>query len=132
MAYNSIGDNGAKAIAAALKVNAVVTILDLGHNSIGDEGAIAIEEALKVTAVLTKLWLGSNNMGDAGWKTSGAKRSQGPEWISVASVDSASTVNMCVRSPHRHTFTHRHIPIRTPNHHVAGTLVPNRTWAGGF
>ena len=57
---------GAKAIAQALKVNAVVTELKLGGNKIGDEGAKAIAEALKVNAVLTKLWLGSNNLGDAG------------------------------------------------------------------
>ena len=33
---NRIGDDGAKAIAEALKVNAVVKILDLGNNSIGN------------------------------------------------------------------------------------------------
>jgi hypothetical protein len=64
---NSIGDEGAKAIAEALKVNEVVTTLDLrGGNNIGDEGAIAIAEALKVNAVVTTLSLGSNNIGDEG------------------------------------------------------------------
>jgi hypothetical protein len=38
-----------------VKVNAVVTTLYLGSNNIGDEGAIAIAEALKVNAVLKKL-----------------------------------------------------------------------------
>jgi Ran GTPase-activating protein (RanGAP) involved in mRNA processing and transport len=65
LAANSIGE-GAKAIAEALKVNAVVTTLSLRNNTIGDEGAKAIAEALKVNAVLTKLWLGGNIMGDAG------------------------------------------------------------------
>jgi hypothetical protein len=46
--------HGAKAIAEALKVNAVLTTLNLGYNSIGDEGAKAIAEALKVNAVLEK------------------------------------------------------------------------------
>ena len=44
----------------------MVTTLHLGRNNIGDEGAKAIAEALKVNAVLTKLWLGSNNLGNAG------------------------------------------------------------------
>jgi hypothetical protein len=66
---NKVGDDGAKAIAEALKVNAVVAKLDLGWNKIGDEGAIAIAESLKVNAVVTKLDLVCNgNMGDAGKK----------------------------------------------------------------
>jgi len=65
---NSIGDEGAIAIAEALKVNAVVTTLVLGGNNIGDEGAIAIAEALKVTAVLTILRLDENNIGAEGAK----------------------------------------------------------------
>ena len=40
--YNSIGGEGAKAIAEALKVNPVLNNLDLGYNSIGDDGAKAI------------------------------------------------------------------------------------------
>ena len=62
---NKIGDNGAKAIAEALKVNTVLTTLYLGYNSIGVEGAKAIAEALKVNTVLTKLVLYSNlSIGD--------------------------------------------------------------------
>ena len=57
---NSIGDDGAKAIAEALKVNPVLTELNLWNNSIGPEGAKAIAEALKVNAVLTKLNVGYN------------------------------------------------------------------------
>ena len=40
--------------------------MDLRANSIGDDGAKAIAEALKVNPVLTKLDLRYNNMGDAG------------------------------------------------------------------
>ena len=65
---NAIGDDGAKAIAEALKVTAVLTELSLYRNNIGDDGAKAIAEALKVNAVLTKLDLEYNNMGDAGKK----------------------------------------------------------------
>jgi hypothetical protein len=52
-------EQGAKAdVAEALnKVNAVLTELELGGNEIGDDGAKATAEALKVNAVLTKLGL---------------------------------------------------------------------------
>ena len=64
---NSIGEDGAKAIAEALKVNPVLTTLGLSENRIRAEGAKAIAEALKVNAVLTKLNLKYNStMGDAG------------------------------------------------------------------
>ncbi len=67
---NNIGDEGAIAIAEALKVTAVLTKLDLsGRNFIGDDGAKVIAEALKVNAVLTELDLRFNSfMGDAGGK----------------------------------------------------------------
>jgi hypothetical protein len=45
---NHIGDEGAKAIAEALKVNPVLTSLDLRANIIGVDGAKAIAEVLKV------------------------------------------------------------------------------------
>ena len=37
---NNIGDEGAKALASALRVNGVLKTLDLRYNEIGDEGAI--------------------------------------------------------------------------------------------
>jgi hypothetical protein len=52
---NSIADDGAMAIAEALKDNTVLTTLNLSENSIGDDGAKAIAEALKDNAVLTTL-----------------------------------------------------------------------------
>ena len=57
MGDNSIGDEGAEAIAEALKVNPVLTNLNLFDNNIGDDGAKAIAEALKVNPVLTELRL---------------------------------------------------------------------------
>ncbi|KOO22263.1 hypothetical protein Ctob_003994 [Chrysochromulina tobinii] len=73
LSRNKIGPEGASALGEALKVNAVVTTLDLGWNkigdswnSIGDNGAKAIAEALKVNAVLTKLKLLGNNIGPEG------------------------------------------------------------------
>ena len=47
---------------------AVLTDLNLMLNCIGDDGARAIAEALKVNPVLTKLYLNNNNLGDAGEK----------------------------------------------------------------
>ena len=65
---NHIGDEGAKAIAEALKVNPVLTILRLDGNGIGDDGAKAIAEALKVNPVLNNLDLRFNSIGDDGAK----------------------------------------------------------------
>ena len=48
--------------------NRVLTELKLWKNSIGDDGAIAIAEALKVNAVVTKLSLWNDDLGDAGEK----------------------------------------------------------------
>ena len=56
MENNAIGDEGAAALAEALKVNTALTWLDLKDNEIGDEGAAALAEALKV-----------NTAGPAGW-----------------------------------------------------------------
>jgi len=86
LSFNHIGDEGAKAIAEALKVNAealkvnavlynlelgdnaVLTTLHLNENKIGAEGAKAIAEALKVNAVVTTLSLYYNQIGDEGAK----------------------------------------------------------------
>ena len=64
LAGNSIGVEGAKAIADSLKSGmAVLTFLDLRNNyTIGDDGAKAIAEALKVNPVLTSLDVGHNNL----------------------------------------------------------------------
>ena len=51
----SIGAKGAKALASALEVNAVLTELNLQYCFFGDEGAKALASALEVNAVLTKL-----------------------------------------------------------------------------
>ena len=71
LSANSIGDEGAKAIADALKSGReVLTTLGLSSNNIGDEGAKAIADALQSgkMAVLTKLFLRHNNWGNAGAK----------------------------------------------------------------
>ncbi len=66
---NEIGDQGAIAIAEALKREGQRGPDQPGlvrfYNFIGAEGAIAIAEALKVNTVLTQLDIRANNMGDA-------------------------------------------------------------------
>ena len=47
MRRNNIGDEGAKAIAEALKVNPVLTKLDLEYNNLGDAGGKAVRDAVK-------------------------------------------------------------------------------------
>ncbi len=44
---NSIGVDGAKAIAEALKVNAVLTKLDIRANKMGDAGKKAVQDAVR-------------------------------------------------------------------------------------
>ncbi|KAF9945675.1 hypothetical protein BGZ72_001106, partial [Mortierella alpina] len=61
---NSIGNEGVKALAEALKTNSTLTTLDLGHNSIGDDGVKTLAEALKTNKTLTNLDLGHNSIGD--------------------------------------------------------------------
>ena len=46
--WNKIGAEGAKAIGEALKVNTLLTEINLHTNEIGDEGVKAIREALEV------------------------------------------------------------------------------------
>ncbi|XP_004363514.1 hypothetical protein CAOG_03786 [Capsaspora owczarzaki ATCC 30864] len=66
LAENQIGDVGAQAIAEGLTVNTTLTELFLNRNQIGDVGAQAIAEALKVNTKLTLLSLDYNQIGDAG------------------------------------------------------------------
>ena len=79
LSSNSIGAEGAQALAEALKTNGALTTLDLSSealktnvalttlnlrkNSIGDEGALALAEALKTNGALTTLGLRSNSIG---------------------------------------------------------------------
>ncbi|KAL0238378.1 hypothetical protein GEMRC1_012851 [Eukaryota sp. GEM-RC1] len=57
-----IGNDGAIALADALKVNSTVTKINLECNSIGTEGAIALADALKVNSTVTKISLSSNSI----------------------------------------------------------------------
>jgi Ran GTPase-activating protein (RanGAP) involved in mRNA processing and transport len=66
LAGNAIGDAGAKAIAAALKLNVSLEELDLTGCSIGAEGCSAIAEALLSNTNLRHLVLDYNNIGSAG------------------------------------------------------------------
>ncbi|KAL0238200.1 hypothetical protein GEMRC1_012673 [Eukaryota sp. GEM-RC1] len=61
-----VGNEGAVALAEALKVNSTVTHVDLGCNSIGVEGTIALAEALKVNSTVTIIHLHDNAIGSEG------------------------------------------------------------------
>lgn len=58
---NSIGNKGAKAFAAVLRINATLQALVLESNSIGAEGAVAMAEALKINLALMTLKIGGTN-----------------------------------------------------------------------
>jgi hypothetical protein len=60
----SIGDQGAIAIAEALRVNGALTHLIIEGNRIGDDGAAALARALRVNAgsKLTTLHISENNI----------------------------------------------------------------------
>jgi len=60
---NLIWDDGAAALAEALKDNSSIHTLDLRRNYIEDEGAMAFAEALKINATLQELDL-SNDRDD--------------------------------------------------------------------
>ncbi|KAF9557117.1 hypothetical protein EC968_007796 [Mortierella alpina] len=63
---NWLGDKEAQALSEALKTNSTLTTLGLRYNSIGDKGAQALSEALKTNCSLTTLHLTSNWFGDNG------------------------------------------------------------------
>lgn len=64
---NKIGDTGAAALAnILLKDNCALQLLALGLNQIGDEGATAFAEALKINNILTNLNLSSNTITNKG------------------------------------------------------------------
>ncbi|XP_067029168.1 protein NLRC3-like isoform X2 [Acropora muricata] len=64
--YNQIGYVGADALAKALEENSTLTSLDLSQNQIGDVGADALAKGLKENSTLTLLDLSGNKIRDLG------------------------------------------------------------------
>eukprot|EP01041_Mallomonas_annulata_P005712 gene5712-11530_t len=58
-----LGDDGMWTLAASLKTNNVVQVLDLSHNSISDEGMMALGKALSQLLALHTLKLNGNGFG---------------------------------------------------------------------
>ena len=58
-----MGDEGAKCIAEALKINQSLKQLNLSRNNIGAIGAIALSEALKINQSLKNLDLSVSHKG---------------------------------------------------------------------
>ena len=65
LSHNRIGDDGARAIAHALRGCEVLSVLDLSGNGIQDAGTEALSEALR-SCKLQRLSLASNCMGPSG------------------------------------------------------------------
>eukprot|EP00614_Pseudopedinella_elastica_P007039 CAMPEP_0172602840 /NCGR_PEP_ID=MMETSP1068-20121228/23020_1 /TAXON_ID=35684 /ORGANISM="Pseudopedinella elastica, Strain CCMP716" /LENGTH=231 /DNA_ID=CAMNT_0013404345 /DNA_START=77 /DNA_END=769 /DNA_ORIENTATION=- len=63
---NQCSDEGARAMARALRANSTLTKLDLRENLIDDEGAGVLAEALRENRTLEILDLPNNSIGDAG------------------------------------------------------------------
>jgi hypothetical protein len=61
-----LGEGGAQAIAAALRVKNTVTSLNLETNELGEGGGQAIAAALRENHTLTSLVLGYNSLGEGG------------------------------------------------------------------
>ena len=66
LSHNKIGDDGARAIARALRGCEVLSVLDLSGNGIQDAGTKALSQALKSCCKLQRLSLASNCMGPSG------------------------------------------------------------------
>ncbi|CAF4496338.1 unnamed protein product, partial [Didymodactylos carnosus] len=56
----------AKAVAEALKMNRILTSLDIGTSSISEEGATAVAKGLKMNRILTSLDIGTNSISKEG------------------------------------------------------------------
>ncbi|EGD74093.1 hypothetical protein PTSG_12359 [Salpingoeca rosetta] len=74
--YNSIGPEGAVALAEMLKHNTTMTLLGLWDNSIGDEGAVALAKVLKHNTTLEILNLTKNSITPVGGAALGAALDQ--------------------------------------------------------
>ncbi|KJE90334.1 hypothetical protein CAOG_001660 [Capsaspora owczarzaki ATCC 30864] len=84
---NCIGEDGARAIADALKVNSTLRCFLLKQNQIGDAGGQAIAEALKVNTRLTDLFLEDHLIGDAGAQAITEAFKMNPKLVNVFVYD---------------------------------------------
>ena len=66
LGYSWLGDEGARALAEALKTNKALTSLNIHSNSIKADGARALAQALKTNKALTSLILRNNLIGADG------------------------------------------------------------------
>uniref|UniRef100_A0A3B3RAX1 NLR family CARD domain containing 3 n=1 Tax=Paramormyrops kingsleyae TaxID=1676925 RepID=A0A3B3RAX1_9TELE len=79
---NSIGMEGAKALANALKANSSLRVLNLQENALGMDGAIFIATALNRSHQLTYINLQGNRIGDSGAKViSDTIKTRSPECV---------------------------------------------------
>jgi Ran GTPase-activating protein (RanGAP) involved in mRNA processing and transport len=64
----TLGIDGAKALADALKVNSTITSINLSFNYVGDDGVKALGDALKVNSAITTINFSNNYVGVDGAK----------------------------------------------------------------
>eukprot|EP01012_Entosiphon_sulcatum_P022744 TRINITY_DN27735_c0_g1_i1.p1 TRINITY_DN27735_c0_g1~~TRINITY_DN27735_c0_g1_i1.p1 ORF type:complete len:1123 (+),score=337.23 TRINITY_DN27735_c0_g1_i1:119-3487(+) len=66
LSHNNVGNQGAAALADVLKANHVLTAMDLSYNAVGNRGSKDLAEALGVNRSLSSLNLDNNNVSDQG------------------------------------------------------------------
>ena len=89
LASNCIGDDGARAVAHALRGCEVLSVLDLSGNGIHDAGAEALSDALRSCCKLQRFSLASNCIGDDGARAV-AHALRGCELLSVLDLSGNS------------------------------------------
>ncbi len=58
-----LGDGGGRSLVATLRLNTMLTSLELGFNGLGEGGERVMAEALRPNSTLTSLDLSSNDLG---------------------------------------------------------------------
>ena len=132
LAYNQIGDEGAKAVAAMLKENQEIVTISLKDNQIGDEGAKAFAATLESNQTLYNLYLDQNQIGDEGVKAfakmleknhtlqalkldNNPIRSEGIDALFQALKENTTLANMFIR----HNDAERIDPLLQANNQIA-------------
>ncbi len=112
---NGIRDDGARAIADALRVNSTLEVIELRYNGIGDDGVLAITEALQFNSFLLEINLYRNGIGDE-------KHRLVEKALEGCRNRQEQNVRLCVCSFIRHWRAEK--PLNFDNHMFAFYLYP--------
>ena len=69
LAWNGLGEQGAKVVGSALSENSTLQFLDISSNRVGLQGAVALAEGLRENQTLRSLQINGNPIGDEGAMT---------------------------------------------------------------